>query len=1007
MTTRITKTSFLAGEISPRARSAVESVKYQEGLAKCENYMVDVVEGIKNRPGTEYLTGTYVQNEQPRLLPFQFNEEQGYILELGDSNMRVIKDGALVLRDLVDSAYKWTLSGSGTAEYYLELAAGGDPSLIHPQKLLENDIYISEGTAGSLSASRWDYADNDTLGYNTIYIRLSDDTDPDSKAQGYVQIPYIITTPYPIADVSEIEYTQSADVLYLFHGDYNLYKITRTADDAWTVTEFPDVDGPYIARQEGDEDVRVNMAFVSGSLWQFTASSAIFGDVEVGEPFRYGTPIPGALDSVHWAWFVVSTVTSDTIIRGTLQEDTRPVYQQIVNPFFEQGTSSWQEITALASTGSLDYDFTSHRALLHADGVNDAKMEQEVLTFANVNHRLIFNVDHMSGTTPTITLKIGTASGLGDIYTSPAPITATGLVSVSFRPTQATVYVNFDSVGSAATAVIGIDQVEMFAAGDEPAGGTEYNTTDWRLAAWNSTHGYPQFGVIDGQRLICANNDANPQTIWASELANFESFGFNTPLLPGDAFDFSPPTKKRNGIRWLLDKDGLKAGTADAVWRVFAPSGGVISPTDIKIEVDEAEGSLDLKPIVAHNAILMTPVGKAPVLELVSSLEAKGFASRDIGSIADHLFKDRRIVRWAFAKDPDSVIWVILDNGQLLGLTYHRSLDRSLDVWGWHKHTCPLGEGYVDVVVIPNSSDDNTDDVYFLVNRGGWEVGPGSFPDNFMLEKLSRRITPQEAAYGLSSSGTPYDYRFLDSALTLDNPKTITGVTQADPAVVSINSHGFSNGDLVRIQNVEGMTELNNNVYKVASAGANSFALNDADDNNIDSSLFTSYKSGGAAREMVTTVSGLDHLDGQAVTAIADGVARDLTVSLAGEITLPQAASFVHVGLLYACEAETLDLEGVFQSGTTQGRKKTVGDVDIYFNQSRDLKVYSSNRTDEDRTVEFENEAYGEEPPPLYDGVKTVDISSDTGKQVRLTFKQDKPYPSHITRAIIDVNFTG
>ena len=54
-----------------------------------------------------------------------------------------------------------------------------------------NNVYINganatEGTAGSLTAGQWDYADNDTLGYSTIYVRLSDGTDPDSKTNGYV-----------------------------------------------------------------------------------------------------------------------------------------------------------------------------------------------------------------------------------------------------------------------------------------------------------------------------------------------------------------------------------------------------------------------------------------------------------------------------------------------------------------------------------------------------------------------------------------------------------------------------------------------------------------------------------------------------------------------------------------------------------------------------------------------------------------------------------------------------
>ena len=51
--------------------------------------------------------------------------------------------------------YQWTLSGSGTGEYYLELLGGGDPLiLLQPVEVCENGSSISEGTAGSLAASR-------------------------------------------------------------------------------------------------------------------------------------------------------------------------------------------------------------------------------------------------------------------------------------------------------------------------------------------------------------------------------------------------------------------------------------------------------------------------------------------------------------------------------------------------------------------------------------------------------------------------------------------------------------------------------------------------------------------------------------------------------------------------------------------------------------------------------------------------------------------------------------
>gem|GEM_PF-2420447 len=84
------------------------------------------------------------------------------------------------------AAYKWTASSSGTNEYYLELAAGGDPSQEAPTDVQLNGTDATEGTAGSLAAGEWDYGDNDTLGFNTLYVRLADGADPDSKDVGYV-----------------------------------------------------------------------------------------------------------------------------------------------------------------------------------------------------------------------------------------------------------------------------------------------------------------------------------------------------------------------------------------------------------------------------------------------------------------------------------------------------------------------------------------------------------------------------------------------------------------------------------------------------------------------------------------------------------------------------------------------------------------------------------------------------------------------------------------------------
>ena len=75
-----------------------------------------------------------------------------------------------------------------------------------------------------------------------------------------------------------------------------------------------------------------------------------------------------------------------------------------------------------------------------------------------------------------------------------------------------------------------------------------------------------------------------------------------------------------------------------------------------------------------------------------------------------------------------------------------------------------------------------------------------------------------------------------------DLTATITNITQANPAVVTASSHGFTNGEKIIIRNVVGMTEVNNLVFTVAGATTNTFQLS-----GIDSTGYTAYTSGGSA----------------------------------------------------------------------------------------------------------------------------------------------------------------
>ena len=92
-----------------------------------------------------------------------------------------------------------------------------------------------------------------------------------------------------------------------------------------------------------------------------------------------------------------------------------------------------------------------------------------------------------------------------------------------------------------------------------------------------------------------------------------------------------------------------------------------------------------------------------------------------------------------------------------------------------------------------------------------------------------------------SESKASNNYEFIWNA---DTNLTITGITQANPAVVTVSSIGtLVNGDKIVIQNVTGMTEVNfdgSNIYTVAGIAGSTFQLQ-----GIDSTAYGAYSAGG------------------------------------------------------------------------------------------------------------------------------------------------------------------
>lgn len=96
MGTGVIQPSFTSGELAPSLYGRIDLAKYQTGLKTCKNFIVRQYGGVSNRPGTTLVNEVKDSSKKVRLIPFQFNMVQTYILEFGHLYMRVHKDGASV-----------------------------------------------------------------------------------------------------------------------------------------------------------------------------------------------------------------------------------------------------------------------------------------------------------------------------------------------------------------------------------------------------------------------------------------------------------------------------------------------------------------------------------------------------------------------------------------------------------------------------------------------------------------------------------------------------------------------------------------------------------------------------------------------------------------------------------------------------------------------------------------------------------------------------------------------
>lgn len=158
-----------------------------------------------------------------------------------------------------------------------------------------------------------------------------------------------------------------------------------------------------------------------------------------------------------------------------------------------------------------------------------------------------------------------------------------------------------------------------------------------------------------------------------------------------------------------------------------------------------------------------------------------------------------------------------------------------------------------------------------------------------------------------------------------------------------------------------------------------------------------------------TTFSGLDHLEGKDVVAVADGnLVTGLTVS-GGEIEISNAASKVVVGLPYICRLETLDIDTRDVTQSIRGREMSVSEVQLEVYKSRGGWV-SGRKSDGTYTDAYEIkprfESDGYDAIALKTFKESVTIQADWNRSGGLKIEQRDPFPMAILSIVPTVDIS-
>jgi hypothetical protein len=714
-----------------------------------------------------------------------------------------------------------------------------------------------------------------------------------------------IVSPYLEADLFQLQFAQSADVMWIVDQDYASRKLSRVSVSDFSLDKTSFTNGPFIKRNDLE-----NADGITIKATGYSIANATLGDPGLGTFTITGEGDLSSLFTVNKRFYVTTTAANtndnpytvasvsyaDPVLTITANEEvvaTNTIGEIMVDDATVTLTASSNTFQA-AHVDAL-FKLTHKRAKVVTKGSAtavgvigepiDVKGSWTFTTTGNWGgtvevQRLADGINWETFRSYTSELVAGQGSRnvqKSDIEESLGVQYRMNYVTDGGGTLVADLTVNSSTQDSIfkITSFTSTTSVEATAIVAAPENGT---TTRWAEGSWSDVRGWPTTVVFFEERCIYAFTTLDAQTIWLSGTNDFEDFESGTN--DGDSFALRIGTGNRG--RWIGSLDSLAIGTAGDEWRIRSSElDQPLTPTDFSIKRQTIFGSTDIQALAVNEAIIFVDSVARKIREFTFSEPKQKFVSPDLTALAENITSGG-VTSMGVQSNPDNIIWFTIANSPyLISMTY----EREQNVVAFAEH--PVGGGGIveSVSVTPSESEDIiTVTVKRTINgttkRTIEQMQPrdyGPATDIFFVDGGIIDTSGSTTIAGLSHLEGETVQVMVDGAqqadkvvsggqITIDKAGTrvVVGLSyeyKAEPMRLDVN--GSTYGTIKKI------SEVTLSFYKTLNAmygdGVNQYPIDWRTDENYDSppELFTGDKpgltfTGGFTTETPLVISGTD-----------------------------------------------------------------------------------------------------------------------------------------------------